>query len=123
MANWLYRQASGELSLDGAVHVGVGYGYSGHGDGKNNPDLQRVPNVGPIPAGSYTIGTAYTHPQKGPLVMRLTPHSDTFGRSGFLIHGDSIAHPGEASEGCIILSHSIRQQVSESACRELIVTP
>jgi hypothetical protein len=31
-----------------------------------------------------------------------------FGRGLFLVHGDSIANPGEASEGCIIMPHGVR---------------
>src|ERR1035438_5538324 len=38
-------------------------------------------------------------------VQALTPESgtNTFGREGFLIHGDSVQNPGTASHGCIIL--------------------
>ena len=32
-----------------------------------------------------------------------SPTNEMFGRSEFLIHGDSLEHPGAASEGCIIL--------------------
>lgn len=115
---WTYHQTNGELWLDGAL---IGDGYSGHGVGRNNPVKQEIPNVGPIPIGHYVIGPAYTHPIKGPLVMRLTSLSNTFGRSGFLIHGDSAAHTGEASDGCIILPHQTRLQVATSDDNELEV--
>lgn len=117
---WQYRRSDGMLSQDS---VFAGYGYSGHGIGKNNPDMQSVPNVGCIPAGAWIIGPAYTDPEKGPIVMRLSPEPDTetYGRTGFLIHGDSIKAPGTASEGCIILSRAIRQQISDSDDNDLMV--
>jgi hypothetical protein len=51
----------------------VATGYSGKGEGLDNPDLQDVPDEGPIPEGTYTIGSASTHPGKGPVVMELEP--------------------------------------------------
>ena len=117
---WTYAQATGILSQDGQ---GIGTGYSGFEQGKNNPALQQVSDVGPIPCGPYTVGPQFTHPTKGPLVMTLTPAPgcNEFGRSGFLIHGDSIAHPGEASEGCIIMGHDIRLKISTSGDNQLTV--
>jgi hypothetical protein len=38
---WSYSQSSGTLTHDGTI---VAIGYSGHDNGKNNPDLQAVPN-------------------------------------------------------------------------------
>lgn len=106
---WLYFQTTGELWLDEAL---IGDGYSGHGVGRNNPVMQAIPNVGPIPVGMYVIGPAYTHPKKGSLVMRLTPMGHTFGREGFLIFGDT-AQPSEPCEGCM-LPHQTRLQISKS---------
>lgn len=110
---FIYEQSTGKLSHNGVV-VGlpVGAGYSGHGPGRNVPAEQMVPNVGPIPVGVYSIGPVFDHPQKGPRVMRLTPVSDTvtFGRSGFMIHGDNAK--GDASEGCIILPRAVREAIS-----------
>jgi hypothetical protein len=37
-----------------------------------------------------------------------------FGRTGFLIHGDAVHAPGTASEGCVILSRTTREQIWES---------
>jgi len=34
------------------------------------------------------------------------------GRSGFMIHGDSEKHPGEASEGSIILDFAFREIIT-----------
>jgi hypothetical protein len=48
--------------------------------------------------------------------MNLDPidETDTFGRSEFRIHGDSISNPGAASHGCVILNRIVRNQISDS---------
>lgn len=97
--------------------------YSGKGYGKNKPEFESVRNVGPIPAGRYKIGIAYTHPRKGPLVMKLTPVGhNARGRTDFLIHGGSKLHPGDSSEGCIVLDIEYRRNIAESHDYELEVT-
>ena len=119
---WTYRQSTGEL-IDSSGEI-VATGYSGLGDDKNNPADQGIQGHGPIPQGVWSIGPAETNPQLGPLAMPLTPDpsTDTLGRSGFFIHGDSIAHPGQASHGCIILDHPTRVLLSESDDKSLQVT-
>jgi hypothetical protein len=119
---WMYQQSTGYLTLDGVLHS---VGYSGRGEGKNNPEMQTVHNTGPIPCGAYTIGEAYDDlGGKGSCVLPLTPSPDNemFGRSGFLMHGDSISHPGEASEGCVIMPPTARHDVDNSDDDQLIVT-
>ncbi len=93
--------------------------YSGQPEARNNPARVRERSMGPIPPGFYRIGTAYKHPTKGPVVMRLTPvaGTDVFGRSGFLIHGDSIKAPGTASHGCIITTRKAREHIATLAAR------
>jgi hypothetical protein len=118
---WTYAQKTGELQQDGQ-HVATG--YSGAGDGKNNPDMQSIPNIGPIPQGDWTItGPPVNTAEHGPYVLRLAPkeETDTFGRSGFLMHGDSRNAPGTASHGCVILPRPVREQVWQSGDRELEV--
>jgi hypothetical protein len=117
---WLYFQSTGGLFHENEL---VGYGYSGCGEAKNEPDCASQVDKGPIPCGLYTMGESFADLEKGPLVMALTPHLDNkmFNRSGFQIHGDSIATPGQASRGCIILSHNIRLIMSLSLDRELLV--
>lgn len=117
---WTYIQKTGELLHDGQ-HVASG--YSGFEQGKNNPDMQDKPDVGPIPVGSYTIGPMYHDTTHGPVVMHLWPAAtnEMFGRDGFLIHGDSIAHPGSASHGCIILERPVREEIAKSPDRQLQV--
>jgi hypothetical protein len=120
-ASWTYSQVSGELQQDGKH---VAHGYSGAGDGKNNPPMENVPNVGPIPRGDWNItGPPADTRTHGPYVLHLEPkpETETFGRNGFLIHGDSKEHPGTASQGCIILPRPVREQVWTSGDRDLEV--
>jgi hypothetical protein len=107
-------------SVDGPL---VDIGYSGKAEGKNKPDMQHVPGTGPLPRGKYRIGPPFHHGHAGPYSMRLTPHpgTQTFGRSGFLIHADSIASPGNASGGCIVLPLTARKQIWNSGDHELEV--
>jgi len=117
---WVYQQSTGELTYGGAI---VGRGYSGRGECKNNSAKQSVPMEGPIPCGTYTIGDVFDSESHGPVAMRLTPDpsNEMFGRSGFLIHGDSVKAPGTASEGCIIMSRPVRLAVAASPERVLQV--
>ena len=118
---WTYAQKTGELRQDGRP---VGTGYSGTGDGKNNPDMQNVPNVGPVPRGDWTIaGPPADSKDHGPYVLHLKPaaETETHGRSGFLMHGDSKEHPGTASHGCIVLPRAVREEVWKSGDRDLQV--
>lgn len=116
-----YSQSSGEFRHDG---TSLCFGYSGFADGKNNPDKEAEHDIGPIPKGTYRIGSSYISPQFGPVVMSLTPFPENqmFGRAGFLIHGDSTLHPGYASHGCIILPRNIRQLIARSGDDVLMVT-
>ena len=116
---WVYEQASGRLLAEGGILVGEG--YSGSGDGKNNPDMEAVQDIGPCPQGFFTIGPAHDHPVLGPLTMDLTPdpENEMFGRDAFRIHGDNADHT--ASEGCIIQDHGVRLRVSQSLDRRLQV--
>lgn len=117
---WIYKQATGELTLDGKL---VGVGYSGHGIGVNNGVLQDVVDVGPIPVGSYMIGVAVDHPKLGPLALPLTPNdpNSTFGRDDFWIHGENPSHIGQSSEGCIIQANATRTAISASDVTQLQV--
>jgi hypothetical protein len=43
------------------------------------------------------------------------------GRDGFMIHGDSAKHPGEASDGCIIVDLPGRKAIAASGDHSLTV--
>jgi len=118
---WTYAQKTGALLQDGQP---VATGYSGFDNGKNNPAMQAVHNLGPIPQGGWTIvGPPANTPDHGPFVLRLNPvpGTNTFGRSGFLMHGDSIESPGCASHGCVIMPRTVREQVWNSGDTEFEV--
>lgn len=122
---WTYCQATGRLTHD-VKYVGIG--YSGLAQAKNNPDMEQIPNMGCIPRGHYTIcAPRNIEDENGNIineyVMDLIPDFDNhmFGRTGFMIHGDSETHPGQASEGCIILAPAIRMEIWASGDRKLEV--
>jgi hypothetical protein len=118
---WAYRQKSGVLRHNNGF---VEAGYSGCDEGKNNPSMQALHDVGPIPAGHWTIsGPPRSTAEHGPFVLTLIPsaNTNTFGRAGFLMHGDSLHAPGCASKGCIIMSRTTREQVWNSGDRDLEV--
>ena len=111
---WTYKQSTGEI-LD-ASGVVVGRGWAGQREGKNNPSLQHVHNVGPLPKGIYSIGKPYDSPHTGLYTMALTPDpsNEMFGRSEFRIHGAAYTNPELSSDGCIIQIHPVRQAIWES---------
>lgn len=119
---WTFNDSNGNISRAGEL---VSTGYAGHGAGVDNPADVEIPDVGPPPPGMYTVGPAYDDPESGPCTMRLTPQpgTETYGRSGFKIHGDLVGHVGEdlASLGCIILAAAIRQQIADSGDTDLEV--
>ena len=110
----IYRQSTAVLTCTddntGIVYVEC-RGYAGtRGSARNNPDAQDRINEGPIRRGEYTIGHSFTHPHAGRGTRRLTPSptNDMGNRSGFLMHGDSASHPGDASNGCPVLPPTCR---------------
>ena len=113
---WIYKQATGELFRNHLDSPIVGVGYAGKDEGKNNTKLEAVRNTGPLPRGLYAIGSAYLDKTRGSYCMALLPDRKNvmYGRSGFLIHADSIAHPGSASEGCIVLALEVRKLIATS---------
>ena len=117
---WTYSQSTGTLTGPAGQ---VATGYSGTGAGRNAPAMQATRNIGPIPQGAYTVGTPHDTSTHGPHVMRLAPvpGTQTFGRDGFLIHGDNRRH--DASQGCIILDRAARDRIGNSADTRLNVVP
>lgn len=115
---WTYCQTSGII-----VHNGIFFthGYAGHGEGKNNPTMQEIHDVGPLPRGRYKAGEAKHHPRLGPLTMELIPDpaNRMFGRFAFYIHPDSIESPGQASLGCIVVpDHEKRIEIASDEDRD-----
>lgn len=113
MKTFTYSQHSGILTDDQGIQVAVG--WAGNHDGKNNPDMQQVRCVGPLPRGVYKVESWIdVHPHLGPDVAPLTQVSgETYGRGDFFIHGPSVASDryGQESKGCIVITRPMRQQV------------
>lgn len=106
---WLYVQSSGNMyDKDGVI---AWTGYSGHGEGLNNPDLDHVHGLGPLPRGKYTIGAPFHSPHTGPNAMRLIPDGDNemHGRGDFECHGDNDKGDKSASNGCIVKSPAAKR--------------
>lgn len=102
---FLYHQRTGKLEHD---RIGlIGFGHSGDPDagGMDDPAMQSVRSVGPLPVGDYTIGPPEDRPEHtGEFSMALTPAStnEMFGRGAFYIHGFRIGlKPGQGGKGCI----------------------
>lgn len=124
-----YEQATGRLLRDDGVVIGLG--WSGHLQGRNNPEMQNVKGVGPIPKGKYMVNDPEDGTHLGPLAFPLTPDpSNTmFGRSAFFIHGASLDHPTMSSDGCIIQGRLEREYIklkiggtpSDAPIRQLLV--
>ena len=121
--SWKYNQATGAFtSPTGDV---AGNGYSGQPPHVNVAQDQILRNLGPIPEGLWKAVELIPESDKlGPYAIRLEPYSqtDAFGRSGFFMHGDSLEHPGFASDGCIILAHAVRELFWTSTDHDIDVT-
>jgi hypothetical protein len=117
---WIFKQVDGQLIEDGAL---VATGWAGQLAGRNNPAMQNVPNIGPLPVGFYTIEPSYHHPHLGPVTMNLDPHptNEMFGRADFRMHGASADHPELSSHGCIIMPRDVRVKIANSSDRMLQV--
>lgn len=112
-----YHQASGLLQTPQGQFVALG--WAGNHAGKNNPSMESVHDIGPLPRGLYRVGPwEDQHPGLGPLVAHLEQvQGDSFGRSGFYFHGPSMdpAHMGQESKGCIVVQHASREKVKQAA--------
>ncbi len=128
--DWIISQSTGQLyyqplaSLGGGPPQFIGQGYSGIGPGLNNPAMQNVENVGPLPQGTYTIGPQQDN-GKLTASMRLTPDpaNQMFKRHSFLIHGPHANDQHDSSNGCPVLKKDIRDQIGNSGDAILRVVP
>lgn len=117
-----YNQSHPKMLHDGHPIMGAPL-YSGHGAGLNNPAMEALADIGPIPAGQWKIiRWDDHHADKGPIVAVLQPVGhNAHGRTGFLVHGDNPLGNNSASHGCIIASLAIRQVMRESGETDLLV--
>ena len=118
---WVYESSSGSTFRPDGTLLCVA--YSGHGDGLNNPAMQAIPNIGPIPTGEYTLSPFFTHPRLGKLVARFMPKSDNdeCHRSGIDLHGDNQYRDHTGSEGCVVMDEPYRLEISQSLDTDWLV--
>lgn len=115
---WAYDQWTGFISHNGVV---IGSGYSGHGPGRNNGDMDLIHDIGPTRRGQYkmTLEPTNAHPHLADPVIRLNPLGPDV-RPGQLIHGDNVNH--DASKGCIVTEHRIRVAIAMSLVTDADLT-
>jgi hypothetical protein len=114
---WVYSQQRGNLfqEQNGTFKL-LTKGYSDSGIGENNPEMEFVRDIGPLPVGQYTIGApeVFNHMSN---CLRLTPDPTNImgGRSGFWMH-DGIFHGphGDSSHGCICVRTAARSVIWDS---------
>jgi RHS repeat-associated protein len=125
--DWHLSQSTGQITdNNGKV---VGNAYAGNGQGLNNPAMQSVNSVGPLPQGTYAIGTQQDNTTHTGTVlrssMRLTPNraNNMFGRNGFLMHGPHANDNMDSSDGCPVTSRATRDLIGQSNDHILQVEP
>lgn len=113
---YTYEQCSGKLFDGSGEFIGVGYAGGNCGknpEGVNNPAMQEMRSVGPLPQGLYSLGAVVEGSHLGVFAIPLMPDpaNEMFGRSAFYCHGDNKLGNQSASEGCIIMPPSIRRMI------------
>jgi hypothetical protein len=111
---WIFFQKTGRLYHNADVYVG----YSGHDAGRNNPAMENVKGIGPVPRGNYTMYGVHSSEKTGPVTIRLRPDDATRARieamgrdpDSFEIHGDNAE--GNASHGCLIFIRVVRMLIA-----------
>ena len=129
--NLNYSQTSGQMTQDDGTLVATGFSGNNsrpgvnpnHLQGMNNPEMQSVHCIGPLPQGTYSVGPWGPHSELGPNSAALTQTSgETYGRDGFYIHGPGENDPENSSEGCIVIGHDERIAVMNLAPDQITVT-
>ena len=119
---WAYKIKTAELRHNDDLVAATC--YSGYGAAKNDPTRTRETGIGPIPCGAYLIGAESDDEKHGPVALHLVhlTGTETYGRSGFMVHGDSRSAPGAASHGCIAAEpRKVREAMADGPDKLLIV--
>jgi hypothetical protein len=132
-----YHQSSGLMNAPDGAFVALGWAGNDsnphanptHIAGKNNPNVESVRCIGPLPKGLYRVGHwEDMHAGLGPIVAHLEQiEGETFGRSGFYFHGpaQNVMAYGQESEGCIVVPRAgrlkVREQAPEGSVIEVVV--
>jgi len=123
---WVYEQSTGRLYAPDGTHTATGYAGGNEGknpEGVNNHDKQNIKSIGPLPVGFYTFGEVVQQSQLGPFAIPLLPDESNVmsGRGSFYMHGDNMQLNESASEGCLIMPRSVRNECYESGDKQLAV--
>ncbi len=123
---WKFEISTGKLYDPQGNCVATGYSGGGCGqdpDAVDNPDDVALKGIGPLPEGLYTFGQPVPQSKLGPFAIPLSPDpsNQMYGRGDFFCHGDSTQHPGDASEGCVIMPLTWRQAMWNSTDHQLQV--
>ena len=113
--NVAYDPSTGHITDEAGNLLAIG--WAGNGEGKNNPAMQNVHNVGPLPYGLYEVAEwEHFHNGLGHDVVALHQiEGETYGRDGFFIHGPAInsEHYGQESKGCIVVPREGRLKLED----------
>lgn len=118
---WEYNVKEHKFYQNGTFKYDANYaGATGY---KNDPAQECVKEKGPLPRGSYNIGSPHNSAHTGKYTISLIPASSNLmcGRDAFKIHGMNANHPADSSNGCIIAPLSVRKAIWSSGDRELLV--
>lgn len=124
---WVFESSTGKLFNPDGTFAASGYAGGNCGknpEGVNNPDMQNVHDIGPLPEGVYTFGKPIeVHPKLGKFCIPLISdkNNQMFGRSAFYMHGDKASVIRAASEGCIIMLNAIRRACAASPDQQIRV--
>jgi hypothetical protein len=123
---WTFEQSTGEITDPDGVLRCIGYAGGNcckNPEGINNPDMQQIHLVGPLPVGLYRFGVPVEGSRLGAFAIPLLPDSsnEMFGRSAFFVHGDTSLGNRDASEGCIIAPRAVRQAMHDSPNNQIKV--
>lgn len=116
---WTYQQNSGRLIDPSGTVVGVG--YSGQPPHTNVPTDEGLEGLGPIPCGVWNKASVeWENAKLGPFVVVLAPDDATRARvialgrdpDSFRMHGERLspAPAGFASNGCIVMIRTVREE-------------
>src|SRR5271157_4116869 len=115
--NWKHEQSTGKIWNANNTYLDTG--YAGRDKGKNNPSMEGVKGIGPLPHGTWQpVELFEEHPMVGKFAVRVEPANEetlqrvrSYGRDpkSFFMHGDSIEHPGLASHGCMVHQRPTRE--------------
>jgi hypothetical protein len=119
---YVYKQTTGQLMLNNEI---IGAGYSGKGQGRNNPATENQKNVGPIPAGSYKIMGKRVDGQTGATIVDTLPSGHNAagrwpGTERFAIRGDTNP-PGMGPAGDIVVPRQVLDKIDPNGFPDLKV--